>query len=593
MEEILERENPREVRSLFGFDSSDSDEEVLFKFRLWCRWAHAKFFFDDARKHVIGDAPFHDLIDRNNLRVYRGVGEYFVDAAYRGAAKTTRTKLFIGFVIANDLEHLRRYFKILTEDGGNSQQSVTDIYNLFVVPRMLRFYPEIFQKTIEKRTETMKEFDTATRIKVRAGTVGQSQRGQLQDEARPDFVWFDDFETRKTLRSLVMTNSIWNNMEEARTGLSRTGGAVYTCNYLSERGNVHKLIEKYLKQTLIVPICGTVEVTVSGGIVDVAHTMGPPTWTAAYTMARVEKILKEADDPAGEYLQAPAEGNTVFFNRKRLDKMEKCKPIDESAGFKLFDEYDPSHRYALANDVAGGLGLDSSTSVVIDFSQFPCKVVGTYKSNLIKPDTFGDEIKRQGRMFGYPLVAPENNNYGHATIGRLKQIYPNERIYTMKEKETRAGTPQKVRQWGWNTNAATKTEMFSALQKAVKDGLIDLSDPDLIAEARVYTSDDLLDEEQDPRLATRHFDLLIACAIAWQMKNIADTSEKAVYQQAEYEPVSEYEGLGRPEATPMMNIRYEDQSPASTGIPKSPYDEPPQAFEQPAYESSSEYEGGR
>jgi DNA-binding response OmpR family regulator len=34
------------------------------------------------------------------------------------------------------------------------------------------------------------------------------------------------------------------NLEEARNGLSKNGGIIYLCNYLSERGNVHKLVQK-------------------------------------------------------------------------------------------------------------------------------------------------------------------------------------------------------------------------------------------------------------------------------------------------------------------------------------------------------------
>ena len=45
----------------------------------------------------------------------------------------------------------------------------------------------------------MDSFTTATGVKVKAGTVGMEQRGQIQEEARPDYIYFDDFETRKTL----------------------------------------------------------------------------------------------------------------------------------------------------------------------------------------------------------------------------------------------------------------------------------------------------------------------------------------------------------------------------------------------------------
>lgn len=540
--DILARGEKKEIRALFAFNSSNSDEEVLFKFNTWARWFFPQYFMDETKTRVIPDAAFHRKIDEGNLRVYRRDSQIFVNIAFRGAAKTTRTKLWKAYVIANDLEHRRRYFKVLTKDTGNARQIVTDIYNMFVDRRVFKYYPEIFQKTEEKRTETMAEFDTATGIKMRAGTVGQDQRGQLQDESRPDDIWEDDFETRKVLRSAIELKTIWDNMEEARNGLSRTGGATYTCNYLSERGNVHKLVQKYASEALLVPIQGRIDLHVdSDGNVDASHTDGAPTWPAAYTPEAVEKILKDADDPAGEYLSSPAAGEDVFFPRDMLDAQKKRKPVREIAGFRIFHEYDASHRYGSGHDVAGGVGLDSSTSVFIDFTQFPARVVATFKSNTIKPDTFGDEIQSEADRFGRPIVAPESNNHGHATIGRLKQIYDN--IYVMKEKETSAGVPGKVKNWGWNTNTATKPEMFTALKKAVADGHLELSDPDLIAEARGYTRDDFMDKEEDPRLATRHFDLLTAAAIAWQMRNYSVVEDPSTqYRQSAYEPLSEYEG---------------------------------------------------
>ena len=63
--------------------------------------------------------------------------------------------------------------------------------------------------------------------------------------------------------------------------------------------------------------------------------------------------------------------------------------------------------------------------------------------------------------------------------------------------------------------------MISAIVKAVNDGHIELNDKDLIAECRSYTRNDLIDDVKDPRLTTRHFDLLIALAIAYQTKDEA------------------------------------------------------------------------
>ena len=67
--------------------------------------------------------------------------------------------------------------------------------------------------------------------------------------------------------------------------------------------------------------------------------------------------------------------------------------------------------------------------------------------------------------------------------------------------------------------------MMSDFRKACNDGLVALNDKDLIQEAKSYTRNDLIDNQPDPRdvsNATRHFDLLTAAAICWQMKDLAE-----------------------------------------------------------------------
>jgi hypothetical protein len=85
----------------------------------------------------------------------------------------------------------------------------------------------------------------------------------------------------------------------------------------------------------------------------------------------------------------------ILFDRACLNKPTKKEPVKTLADFKVFYSYDPSHRYGI---IAGGVGLDGSTSVFIDFSTIPARVVGTFQSSTIKPDTFGDEIERSATM---------------------------------------------------------------------------------------------------------------------------------------------------------------------------------------------------
>ncbi len=498
---ILENGTIQEVRALFAFDKQTPITNILKKLRIWSRWYFPDYFLDQ-NENPIEDAPFHKDFDTNTLSVYLVKQDDFINAGFRGCSKTTRNKLLIAFCIANDESQTRKFIKILSSDGSNSKQFVTDIYNMFVTERVAQHYPEIFQKGVKKREETMSSFTTSSGVKITSGTVGMEQRGDVQEESRPDFILYTDFETRKTLRSAVITQAIWDNMEEARTGLAKGGGAVYECNYLSERGNVHRLIQGR-QNVLITPIIKN----------------GKPTWEAQYTLKDIDNIKQNADDFVGEYLCQPSASYDVLFDRDCLERQIPKKPVKIIAGFKIFYEFNSAHRYGGGADVSGGVGLDHSTTVFIDFTQNPNRVVATFKSNTIKPDVFGDEIERQCSLFGNPIFAPEANNHGHATIGRLKQIYDN--IYLREANDVKKEMVI-ARDYGWMTTMATKPKMMFELKKAVEDGHLELTDEDIIAELKSYTRDDLMDKAIDPRLTTRHFDLLIACAIAWQMRRYAD-----------------------------------------------------------------------
>ena len=504
IKETLKRDIPEELKSLFSCDSSNTDAQILVKFNLWSRHFFPQYFKSK-------DAPFHEEMNQGNLSLYRTNSELeeFVNIAFRGAGKDVKTKLFIAFCILNDMEKTRRFYKILANDGDNSAQIVTDIYNMFVNPKLHRVYPEVFEKTVFKRAERQDMFITATGIKVLAGTVGVEHRGAIQEESRPDFIWFNDFETRKTLRSFVTTKAIWDNMEEARTGLEKGGACLYTCNYISELGNVHKLVEKgnsNRRKVFIMPI----------------EKDGQPTWNR-YTKEDIQHMRETDDDFDGERMCKPSASKDIMFDREKLEKMSVASPIKVSAEFYIFKHFDPSHRYGSGHDVAGGVSLDSSTSTFIDFSTIPAQVVGTFASNTISPESFGDEIYRESEMFGGNLVAIENNKFDQAVL-KAKQLGCN--LYKRSTTKDTKINANDAKEYGWNTNSLTKPKMIFDLVKAVNDGLLELNDIRLIAEAKTYSRNDLIDKETDPRNTTRHFDLLISCAIAWQMKDFATVNAK-------------------------------------------------------------------
>jgi hypothetical protein len=291
-------------------------------------------------------------------------------------------------------------------------------------------------------------------------------------------------------------------MEEARTALAINGSCIYNCNYVSEAGNVHRLVTKKHdnKKVLIVPII---------------DNKGVIAWPARFSLPDIEEMRKVDEDFAGEKLCRPSATKDIFFDRENVEKQKPIAPIKIVSKFKIYKEFEIGHFYASGHDVGGGVGLDSSTSVFIDFSTFPAEVVATYADNTIKPDMFGYEIKRQSGMFGDCLVAPERN-YGDSCITILKQQKVN--LYKTQPKDSKIMVNPPT-EWGWQTNALTKPKMLFAFADAINKGLLLLNDEDLINEIKGYTRNDLIETVRDPRLVTRHFDLLMAVCIAFSMKD--------------------------------------------------------------------------
>lgn len=262
-------------------------------------------------------------------------------------------------------------------------------------------------------------------------------------------------------------------------------------------------------------------------------------WLERHTMFDIEEMKNTDDDFQGERMCNPASSKDVLFDRDILNGMETREPVKEIAGFKIYKLYDPSHRYGSGHDIAGGLGLDSSTSVFIDFSLNPAQVVATFANNTIKPDVMGDEINRQANIFGNSITGIEKNNHGHATIARCRQLGTN--LYQTQGKQIKIENSSPT-EYGWQTNGLTKSKMLFDLKKAIEDGLLVVPDKDLVQELKSYSRNDLLDDEKDPRLTTRHFDILIALAIAYQMKDFADIKKDNEYIQEDYKPM--YDDIG-------------------------------------------------
>ena len=485
--------------AFFAFDSKNSRTVIHFKFITWAHTCYPRYFQSIP-------APFHDDIIRHMIDAYYGDIKY-TNLGFRGCAKTTWTKLFIAYAILNDMDQTRRYMKVLTRNIGNAKQMVTDIYNLIV--EVKDFYGDIFQKDGDKkREETMGSFTTVEGVKLLSGTVGMTQRGHLQDAYRPDFLIFDDVEDRESIQSLATTEATIWRIDEAISGLAAEGSYMCNGNYISEEGVIQWFLNK--------PDMVVDKITI-------LDDNGDPAWPTRYDKEKVESIKNDSDDFYGEYMCDPTRADASFFDRAKVDQdiATAQQPHKEAAGVKYWGEYQPHHIYGCGADTSEGIGRDANTFCLYDFGTFPDDVgvlVASYYNNRIAPDLFGHELVRIGGEFGNCLMAPESNNTGHATIAAMRG-YPN--MFTQRTTGNRS--IKVTEKFGWNTNRKTKPLMFFDFRKDYNDGKIKIYDVNLLKEMRSYTSMDLQDTKIG--IATRHFDLLIAAIIGWQMKKYASTDE--------------------------------------------------------------------
>jgi len=432
-----------EKLELFQFDFQTPRRIIRNKFKLFARSCYPRYFKAKS-------PSFHDDFIMDMIESY--FGEDRMIGGFRGCAKTSLKKLFDVFVLLNDKDAYRKYMKVLTRDLKNSKQIVVDVYNLMVEVRDI--YGNQFEKQGDiKREETMGGFTMVNGRKYTAGTVGQVQRGHVQDAFRPDWIWFEDVEDSDSIKSMVITQSVIDRVEEAINGLAvdSNGSFFVTCNYISDQGTIQYLINKSSTTFRNIPLLADDK--------DNETTV----WPEVFPPEKVAQLKKDAEDFYGEYQGDPSKSQNKFFDLDRISRdLEKCKKPDrESAGVKYWGVYKPHHRYGLGSDHSEGIGQDSNTCVLIDFTNG--EVVASYANNLIAPDLHAHECARLGAEFGNCIWAPETNNKCGGSVITTARAIPYSNIYKYERLDQVKAT--KATKYGWETNNKTKYNMLFDLRK--------------------------------------------------------------------------------------------------------------------------------
>ncbi|HEY1747823.1 MAG TPA: hypothetical protein VGG11_13810 [Xanthobacteraceae bacterium] len=518
-------------------------------------------------------APFHDDFDQDVEDLVSGLIKEAIWMAFRESAKTSDAKIAVVWLIARkvvidalreqgeDVSHWgeRLYINVDCYDKNNSESILFDVVTeLQTNDLLVADFGQLYNKPRTKEEATLKRisnFVTNNRIRVEAHTALTPMRGRLYQQYRPDFVLRDDLENAITADSPAITEKIIRLLDEAKGGMAAHGASLTLGNFIIEHG-----VMGYIRKA----------VDGAGGhvrFIPVVSRQGVLAWPDKYVKTDAEAVVandgiadpskrkislesKRRELNAGgrrvyevEMLLDPGAAGSPFFDRSAIERLTAAcsESREQKAGLYLWAEYNPAHRYALGADTGKGNGNDHSTSVLIDFSTIPARQIASYANNHIPADQFAYELKRQADLFGSCLIAPEKNSEsGGSCLTTLKMIYKADDIYRQVPLDRISDQPLGSGELGWETNSATKYVILNDLRTAVEDGLLVINDERILREMRSFTHTDA-DDLGRTRVGhfTNHFDLMMACAITWEMRKYARVKQALEeYKQPDFEPTS-------------------------------------------------------
>ena len=500
------------------------------------------------------DAPFHLTIDEKFAEqihsfLNKGVPLYKVMLfiGYRESAKTARVKMnqsYLNLYLPETVD----YANIMSADGAGSIQFTMDMFNIFAYSKINKYFPGTISTDFargKKESQTMSKFTTTTGITYSAGSALKTKRGAAQtsisddgeiDMLRPAQLILDDIENENTVKSYVITDSIRKVINAAMDGLDQvTGFTVGSANYLSLRGNINYLIEKFKGRSDACIV-----------MIPIHDGSGEPTWPAKHCKTDIEKselsdkgiikvsiesIERDSDNFDTEFLNNPSRSRVYFDDnvvqhidesnlisdtkRDRNYKDKDGNPVQfaEKQGMLVIEEPTGHDVYEMAIDAAGGNGGHQSAFTIIKTNGVKFKEVANFRCNTMKPELFAPFAVNWARYYNNARMNPERNYPGNEFIAFAKAIYKNF-YYEDEEKDI----------IGINTNLKTKPEMFVKFKKYLLTDIVEIKSAALYNQILQYPADDVETVKQDE--SGGHFDLLMTAVIGiYKIVHQATTQE--------------------------------------------------------------------
>lgn len=517
------------------------------------------FYFSEYFTHKI--PTFHAEMYEDLKELEQGKFKYLLWAMFRDSAKSS-----IGGVMdaVYDICYKKEHYIIFdAEDKGNAEQALFDItVALQTNTKLIHDFGALYNGQVsdeQKKMKRISKFITENDILVESISVYESVRGRRYKQYRPTKIILDDFENNITKRSALKTQAVIEHINETFGALSTGATITFLCNYISDNGSVEHLIQlaknnpDFRVRMKAVMEAGQIVWKDKFVLSDKeanelnSNIENKNRWKKS--LESIQRTLKE--DYSSEMMNEPVSPTDLYFQRARIERdLALCAnrlPIREIAGFKIYREYDASHKYAIGADTSMGRGKDACADVVGDFTCYPNAIIASYWNNKVPPDKYAHNLKKHAQEFGECLIGPEvNAESGGTCVNELKHIYSVGRIYRRRPKKEEAGD-MPTKYLGWESNAATVPEMAIQFRTAYGDGLIEILCPELLKEMKRFTYSDLEESSKQKRgrsEVTKHFDLLRAAMICWAIRTQASlTRARTAFVQPPSEGLSDFENV--------------------------------------------------
>jgi hypothetical protein len=160
---------------------------------------------------------------------------------------------------------------------------------------------------------------------------------------------------------------------------------------------------------------------------------------------------------------APPKAQSIFDRDMIIGMAEECKaPVRQVGPAHIYQEPRVGRRYVAGTDVASGVGLDYSVTVILDVNSG--YVVADLVTNALAPEDFSVASMNMLEVYDNPDWAIENNFSDTVLTVARDENYP--KLY--RRTVGRGKTAR--REHGWRTDRMSRQNLFDELRQTFNDG---------------------------------------------------------------------------------------------------------------------------